>query len=168
MVKLNYAFKDFGSDTAKAYGNSLDISTKTSINVCNMLRGMTSEKALIKLQNIIDFKEAVPFTRFTDGVGHRRGKMASGRYPQKASKAFLSLLNSALANANNKGLSDNLRIVHICAHKASSPLHQGRQRRSAMKKTHIELVLKEQDIKKPSPKKVTKSVSKENSVEDKK
>ena len=168
MVKINYAFKNFGSDTAKAYGNSLDISTKTSINICNMLRGMTSEKALIKLQNVIDYKEAVPFTRFTDGVGHRRGKMASGRFPQKASKAFLALLNSAIANATNKGLSDDLRIVHVCAHKASSPLHQGRQRRRAMKKTHVEIVLKEMEIKKPTPKKSSKSVSKENSVEDKK
>jgi hypothetical protein len=38
-------------------------------------------------------------------------------------------------------------IVHICAHRAATPLHQGRQRRRAMKRTHIELVLKEMEVK---------------------
>lgn len=157
MAKLNYAFKDFGSDTAKAYGSNLDISTKTSVNICTMLRGMTVKRAVTKLQNVLDFKEAVPFTRFTDGVGHRKGNMAAGRYPQKASRQILDLLNSAIANAANKGLAEDLKIVHICAHKAATPLHQGRQRRRAMKKTHIEIVLKEMEVKsspKPAPKKI--------------
>jgi large subunit ribosomal protein L22 len=147
MAKANYAFNNFGSDTAKAYGSNLDISTKTSVNVCTMLRGMTVSKAITKLQNVIDFKEAVPFTKFDGGVGHRKGNMAAGRYPQKASKAILSLINSAVANAANKGLADELMIVHICAHRAATPLHQGRQRRRAMKRTHIELVLKEMEVK---------------------
>lgn len=156
MAKANYAFKNFGSDTAKAYGSNLDISTKVAINVCNMLRGMDVNKAMVKLQNVIDFKEAVPFTRFTDGVGHRKGNMASGRFPQKASKAILALINSAVANAANKGLADDLVIVHICAHKAATPLHQGRQRRRAMKRTHVELVVKESEVKKAPKKTSTK------------
>lgn len=158
MAKANYAFKNFGSDTAKAYGSNLDISTKTTINVCTMLRGMTVKKAITKLQNVIDFKEAVPFTRFMNGVGHRKGNMAAGRFPQKASKAILALINSAVANATNKGLADDLMIVHICAHRAATPLHQGRQRRRAMKRTHVELVLKEMEVK-SAPKPVAKKTA---------
>lgn len=169
MAKINYAFKNFGSDTAKAYGRDLDISTKTTINICSMLRGMTVQKAITKLQNVIDFKEAVPFTRFMNGVGHRKGNMAAGRFPQKASKAILALMNSAVANAANKGLSEDLRIVHICAHRAATPLHQGRQRRRAMKKTHVELVLKEMEVKSApkkavNPKAKTKPVKKTEEV----
>jgi large subunit ribosomal protein L22 len=160
MAKANYAFTNFGSDTAKAYGSNLDISIKTSVNVCNLLRGMTATKAITKLQNVIDFKEAIPFTRFNDGVGHRKGNMASGRFPQKASKAILALLNSAIANAAAKGLAEDLKIIHLCAHKAATPLHQGRQRRRAMKKTHIELVLKEMEVKQILKKQAPKSKSK--------
>jgi len=163
MAKTNYAFTNFGSDTAKAYGSNLDISTKVSINICNWLRGLPVDKAITKLENVLAFKEAVPFTRFTDGVGHRKGKMASGRYPQKASKAFLALLNSAVSNAANLGLSDDLKIIHLVANKASTPLHQGRQRRRAMKKTHLEVVLKEVEVKtKASSKKLAKNVSNKN------
>jgi len=158
MTKVNYSFKNFGSDTAKAYGSNLDISTKTTVNVCSMIRGMTVEKAITKLQNVIDFKEAVPFTRFMNGVGHRKGNMAAGRFPQKASKAILALINSAVANATNKGLADDLKIIHISAHRASTPLHQGRQRRRAMKKTHVELVLKEMEVK-SAPKPVAKKAT---------
>lgn len=157
MAKANYAFQNFGSDTAKAYGSDLDISVKTTVNICNTIRGMTVKRAITKLQNVIDFKEAIAFTKYNKGVGHRRGNMASGRFPQKASKALLVLINSAVANAANKGLADELMIVHVCAHKAATPLHQGRQRRRAMKRTHVELVLKEMEVKstpKPTPKKV--------------
>lgn len=158
MAKAKYAYSNFGSDTAKAYGSNLDISTKVSINICTWLRGMTVKKAVVKLQNVLDYKEAVPFTRFTDGVGHRKGAMASGRFPQKASKAFLDVINSAIANAANKGLAEDLKIIHLCAHKAATPLHQGRQRRRAMKRTHVEVVLKEMEVKstpKVSAKKTT-------------
>ncbi len=160
MAKTNYAFTNFGSDTAKAYGSNLDISTKVSINICNWLRGLPVDKAITHLENVLAFKEAVPFTRFTDGVGHRKGNMASGRFPQKASKAFLTLLNSAISNAANQGLSEDLKIVHLIVNKASTPLHQGRQRRRAMKKSHLEVVLKEVNSSKKEKQLVSKKVTK--------
>ncbi len=157
-----YAFKNDGNDTAKAYGSNLDISVKTSINICNKIRGLDAQKAIVLLARVQNKEEAIPFTRFTDGVGHRRG-MASGRYPLKASAAISDIIKSAVANAANKGLAEELEIVHICAHKAGSPMHQGRQQRRAMKRTHIEVVLKESEVKaKPAKKKAeAKSKSKQ-------
>ena len=82
--------------------------------------------------------------------------MASGAFPVKASTAILKVINNAEANAQEKGLnSELLKIIHICAHKASTPMHGGRQRRSVFKRSHVEIVLAEvSKKKKPLVKKV--------------
>lgn len=144
-MQTKYAFEKFSQDMARAYGRSLDISLKASINICSALRGKDAAAALVYLDEVIAKQRAVPFRRFTDGVGHRRGKLAAGRYPFKAAKSIRSIVAAAVANAANKGLAEELSIVHICAHKASTPFHQGRQRRQAMKRTHIEVVLQEKE-----------------------
>jgi len=143
MAQTNYSFNDFDNTTAKAYGKGLPISTKVAINVCNAVRGKTVNKALAYLQDVVDQKRAIAFTRFNDGVGHRSGAMAAGRYPKKASLAIAEIIASAASNAANQGLSSDLKIIAIIANKASTPLHQGRQRRRVMKRTHIEVVVKE-------------------------
>ena len=137
---------------AKAYGKGLGISTKVSIEIANYLRGRTTTKAKWILERVLEKKQAIPFKRFTDGVGHRVGNMASGRYPQKASAEFLKLIKQAEANAQAKGLSEDLVINHLAAHKASSQFRQGRQRRRKFKRTHVEIVVMEMDKPKPKPK----------------
>ena len=151
MAKLNYAFQNSSSDTVKAYGRDLSISMKASVNICNTIRGMDAQKAIAHLDQVIVKKQAIAFTRFTDGVGHRKGPMAAGRFPVKAAQAIKGVIASAVANAANQGMADDLKIVHICAHKAATPFHQGRQRRRAMKRSHIEVVLKEVAEKKKAP-----------------
>lgn len=143
MVTTKYSYQKENASTAKAYGRDLPISTKASINICKAIRGKKVEKAENILADVLTFKRPIAFTRFTDGVGHRRGAFASGRYPKKAVREILSVLLSAKANAANLGLSEDLVVAHVCAHKAASPLHQGRQRRRAMKRTHVEIVLAE-------------------------
>ena len=83
MAVTNYSFQNFNESTAKAYGKSLPISTKSSINICNAIRGKNVSKVENYLTDVVALKLAVPFTRFNDGVGHRRGNMASGRFPKK-------------------------------------------------------------------------------------
>lgn len=158
MTKVNYAFNDFNDHTASAYGRNLHISTKASINICNALRYKSVDKAINYLNDVIAMKRAIPFTRFTDGVGHRKGPMAAGRYPIKAATEIRNLIQSAASNAENKGFSEDLKIVHLCAHKASAPMSSGRHRRST-KRTHIEVVVKEKGSspKKEASKKVEKT-----------
>jgi large subunit ribosomal protein L22 len=157
MTKINYALENVSSDMVKAYGRDLGISTKAAINICNTLRGMDAQKALRLLDNVIAKRQAIAYTRFTDGVGHRKGPMAAGRFPVKAAQAIKATIKSAIANAANQGLAEDLKIVHICAHKAATPFHQGRQRRRAMKRSHVEVALKEvaevKVVKKAAPKK---------------
>ena len=146
MVTTNYSLKNIDSHSAKAYGRSLGISTKAAINIASVLRNMPARKAIEFLQNVVLKKQAVPYSRFTDGVGHRKGPMASGRYPGKAAREIGKVLASAIANASAKGLDDeNLKIVHIVAHKGASQMHQGRHLRRAMKQTHVEIVVREME-----------------------
>jgi ribosomal protein L22 len=127
---------------------------------------MTAQKAIAFLERVQTKQEPVPFTRFTDGVGHKPG-MAAGRYPINAAKEISGLIKSAVANAANQGFGEELKIVHICAHKAGTPMHQGRQRRRVMKRTHIEIVLKEMEEKQKPAKKTTAKQAKKSSSEEK-
>jgi large subunit ribosomal protein L22 len=128
-------------NVAKAIGRDLSISTKQSIEVCNHIRNKTVKQARQILEDAIALKRAIPFKRFTNGLGHKKG-MAAGRYAPSTCKAILAVVNSAVANAENKGL-QGTTIVHINAQQAARPYHYGRKRRAKMKKTHIEVIVGE-------------------------
>lgn len=156
MADYRYSYNGTQEGIAKGVLKDGAVSTKVSIEMCNFLRGRDTKAAKAILERTLKMEQAIPFKRFTDGVGHRKGKhMASGRYPQKASQAFLDLIKLVENNAQQKGLSEELIIVHLAAHQASTPYHFGRQSRRKMKRTHVELVLKE-DTRKP---KVAKKVA---------
>ena len=128
---------------ATAIGRSLPISTRNSVEICNLLRGKTSERGKKILELVIEKKVPVPYKRYLHGVGHRSGKMAAGRYPQKASSYILAVLKSAESNAENKGLSMPFKIKEIIANQAVRSWHFGRQRRRKTKRTHIKIILEE-------------------------
>ena len=128
---------------------NLRISTKESYEVCNFIRGKNTKKAKTFLNEVIEMKKPVPYKRYLGDVPHRRGAIAAGRYPVDACKEILKIIESGEANALNKGLSQNLIISHISAHKAGKQMHHGRKLRTRMKNTHVNLILKEiQDEKK--------------------
>jgi len=150
MAKYNHSFENYNQEKmARAVGRDLGISTKQSIEICSTIRnkGITAAKRI--LEKAIELKEPIEYKRFRNGIGHKRGHMASGAFPVKASTAILKVINNAEANAQEKGLnSELLKIVHVCAHKASTPMHGGRQRRSVFKRSHVEIVLAEVSKKK--------------------
>ncbi|MBW2965411.1 50S ribosomal protein L22 [Candidatus Woesearchaeota archaeon] len=154
-----YAFQGFNKELmARAVGRDLSISAKQAIEICNYLRHRKLVQAKNLLQETIDMKKPIPFKRFTNGLGHRRGKLASGRFPVKASTALLKLLDSVEANAQTKGFnSSELEIVHMCAHKASSPVHYGRNYGREFKRTHVEVVVQETPKKEKGKKQEKKS-----------
>jgi len=133
---------------AKVAGRALPISTKFSIEICNLIRNMGTSKAKEILQNAIDGKNAIPFKIFNNGLSHKR-KIGPGRFPKKAALEIVSLIESAEANAQFKGLNtSDLCITHINAHLASRPWRYGRQRRRKAKRTHIEIIVEESKVKK--------------------
>lgn len=123
--------------SAKALGRNLPISRKQSIEICSTLRGRPVEAAKKYLKEVISMKKPVPMKRFAGGIGHKAG-MASGRYPAKAAKHILMLLESAEANAQSKGLSAaSLVIRNIKAGKGQTAWRYGRKRSRRAKRTHI-------------------------------
>ncbi len=154
---MKTSFTSYKPETmARAAFPDAPISFKTSIEVAKRIRGMMTDKAERYLEAVVAKKEAVPFTRFTNAVGHRKGAMAAGRYPVKAASVFLKLIRLGVANAENKGLGTPLRIVHISAQQASQPMHAGRRRGIAMKRTGLDLVLAETEGSKRQPRKAKK------------
>jgi len=150
-----------GENCAKAVGMALPISRKQSIMVCNFIRNKNVQLAKKHLAEVIDLKRAVPFTRFNDDMGHKAG-MAAGRYPVKACKNILKIVESAEANAQFKGLSTaDLTIRHASAQKGPDTWHYGRHIRRRAKRTHIEIVLEEKKTAKKESKKAKKPEAKE-------
>ncbi len=129
---------------AKVNGKDLPISTKNSIEVCNFIRNKTVADSKRILQGVLEEKRAIPAKRFNKDRGHKRGRIAAGIYPKNVCRQIMMLLESAEANAQNKGLNvDNLIIKSITVNKASAPWRYGRFRRRKTKRTHISVVVEE-------------------------
>jgi|SRR3989344_1283504 len=124
-------------------GKNLGISKKTSVEICNLIRNKTTEKAKIILEKVIEGKQAVPYTRFVANIPHRKGKIRTGRYPLKASKEILNLVKSVESNAKNNGMSSKLIISHISTHKGNNQSRYGRKVGKQAKRTHIKIMVKE-------------------------
>ncbi|MBN2141707.1 50S ribosomal protein L22 [Candidatus Woesearchaeota archaeon] len=148
MTRYNYAFKTNKENVVRIVGRDLGLSRKKSVEMCKFIKGREIAKAKAILEKVKEKQLAVPFTRSTNGAGHRKGPMAGGKYPLKGAMEFLKLLKQLEANAQAKGLSSSLKIIHACAQQASEPFRYGRKRRVQMKRCHIELAAQEIEGKK--------------------
>jgi large subunit ribosomal protein L22 len=154
MPKWGYSIPEESLDpekSVKASAREIRVSHKAAREVCKTIKGMMLTQAKKYLNDVIAKKKPVPYRRFTKKLGHRHGleKAFAGRYPVKASKHILKLLEGAEANAENKGLdTDRMRIIHAASHqgmkeKRSQPRAQGRSTNSFEVLTHVEVVLEE-------------------------
>jgi large subunit ribosomal protein L22 len=138
--------------TVKASGREVRVSHKSAREICKTIKGMMLSQAKQYLGDVMDKKRAVPFKRFKKKAGHRHGlvKAYAGRYPVKASKQILKLLEGAEANAEYKGLdTDKLRIIHASAYpgmkiKRYTQRAHGRASPKFETLCHIEIALEEQ------------------------
>ena len=131
------------NNTASLNVKSLPISTKMSVEICNLIRDKPLSKARRILQDVVDMHRPIPIRRFNADLAHKPG-MAAGRYPISASKTFLKLFDSVQANAENKGLNVN-NLIFICAKadRGEARWRYGRKGKAKMKNTHIKLVVEE-------------------------
>jgi len=129
---------------AIAKGLGLSISTKDTIEISNKIRGQSTAKAKALLTRVIAKDEPIRYTRFTNGLGHRRGDGATGRWPVSACKALLKIVHTAEANAQVKGLDvSKLYISSIVPNRGSRSPHHGRKRGIQNKSTHITITVEE-------------------------
>lgn len=154
MPEWGYSIPEEALDpekTVKASGRELRVSYKSAREVCATIKGMTLTQAKQYLREVIAKKKPVPFTRYNKKAAHRRGlkKAYAGRYPVKAAKCILKILESAESNAENKGLdTERLKIIHAAAYpgmkiKRYMPRAFGRATPVFETTCHIEVALEE-------------------------
>ncbi|WP_018259112.1 50S ribosomal protein L22 [Halomicrobium katesii] len=150
---ISYSVDADPDTTAKAMLRERQMSHKHSKAIAREIKGMTADDAVSYLEDVIAEKQSVPFKSHNSGVGHRNDidGWDAGRYPEKASEAFLDLLENAVGNADHQGFDGgSMEIMHVAAHKVGE--QQGRQPRAMGRasawnspQVDVELILEEVD-----------------------
>jgi len=116
--------------------NDVGISTKQSIEISRFIKGKKIEQAVKELNEVIKMKKALPMR---GEIPHKTGY--SGRYPIKASKVFVKLLQNLEANAGAKGVDSSNARIFAKADRASRPRKMGKFGGRKFKRTHILITL---------------------------
>ena len=95
---------------AEGVGTNLSISNKHAREILAYIKGLNVDKAIQRLERVIEHKDSVPFKRFNTKIGHRPGK-GPGRYPEKACNEIIIVLRNAKNNAINKGLQEEKLVI---------------------------------------------------------
>lgn len=120
MTKLGYTMEFQIETMSRAYGRDLPLAWKKSVELARQLRGKTVERAREYLEGVISLRQPVPMRTYRRWVAHKAGT-GPARYPVNAAKAFLKILESAVANAEFTGKEDpdTMVIRVINAHKGT-------------------------------------------------
>jgi ribosomal protein L22 len=133
---------------ALVYGKDLTLSTKHCVAICDFIRGKKIDTAISLLGEVLQMKRAVPMK---GEIPHRKGRIMSGRYPLKACKQFVKLLQQLAANATVNEIEIEKWGIECKANKAARPYKRFGNKR--FKRTHVTLKLNT----KPGKKKKKKS-----------
>jgi|APSaa5957512622_1039677.scaffolds.fasta_scaffold41838_1 ribosomal protein L22 len=115
-------------------GRDLRISTKHAIAICNFIKNKDIDVAMKELGEVKTMKRAIPMR---GEIPHRKGMM-SGRYPIKASEAFIKLLKSLKSNAIYHELELEKLKLAAMPNVASRPQKRGGAR---FKRSHVQVKL---------------------------
>lgn len=148
-MELKYSTEKEKTSSVKAMGRDLNISFKNAVELCKFVKGRTIPKALTLLEDVIEKKRHVPYTRFKTGIGHRKGDTDKiGKYPVKAAQKVLEIVRNLEVNAEYKGLDpENMEITHLQALKGRAILKRrpkGRWKAWKTQYVHIQAIAEEQ------------------------
>jgi large subunit ribosomal protein L22 len=152
MARIDYSNKTKGDNVARAKANELNMSPKHSIEIAGFIRHKRVNDAIAYLNDVVKLKKALPFRYFNRNVAHKRGlpgNWDAGRYPVKASREYIRILESVKKNAEYIGLdTENLEIIHASANrgraqKAFFPRAMGRATPKARESVNIEIIVRE-------------------------
>ncbi|MEW6723257.1 MAG: uL22 family ribosomal protein [Candidatus Micrarchaeota archaeon] len=135
---------------ARARVEGVNASYKDLSEVCGAIRNKRSDWALEFLEKASEGEIPVRFRRHNRNLGHRRelgGR--KGRYPVKAAGIVLKALKSAMANGRVLGLGESYKIIAAVANKKDvypRMAPKGRQARSFLETSRIEIVLKGSEV----------------------
>lgn len=144
--------------SCKARGSDLHVHFKNTHQTAQAIRGMALKKAKKYLEDVLEHKQAIPFTHFNGGVGRTAqaknlalSSAGQARWPKKSVLFMLDLLRNAESNAETKGLDvDQLQISHIQVNAARQQRRRtyrahGRINPYMSSPCHIEVILTEKD-----------------------
>ncbi|KAJ3298713.1 60S ribosomal protein L17 [Borealophlyctis nickersoniae] len=141
--------------SASARGSYLRVHFKNTREVAKTIQGMKLRKAVSYLGDVKEHKQAVPFRRFSGGVGRTAQAKVWGvtqaRWPQKSADFVLGLLKNAESNAEAKGLNiDDMVIRHVQVNQAPKQRRRtyrahGRINPYMSHPCHIELTIVEEE-----------------------
>ena len=117
---ISYSVDADPDTTAKAMLRDRQMSHKHAKEIAREIKGRTADDAVAYLEAVVDGEQSVPFRQHNTGVGHRKDidGWDAGRFPEKASKAFLDLLENGIGNAESPGFDGgSMAIKHVAAHK---------------------------------------------------
>jgi large subunit ribosomal protein L22 len=148
---ISYSVDADPDTTAKGMLRERHMSHKHSKAIAREIKGKTVEDATAYLEAVIDGDRSVPFKQHNSGVGHRSDidGWDAGRYPEKASEAFLDLIENVVNNADEQGFDgETMEIMHVAAHKVGEvegrkPRAMGRASAWNTPEVDVELILKE-------------------------
>ncbi len=148
---IDYSVDADPDRSARAMLRERHMSHKHSVELARELRGKSVEEAVDYLEAVRDGDRSVPFRRFNTGTGHRSDidGWDAGRFPEKATAAFLDLFENAVNNAENQGFdADGMVVAHCAAHKVGEvegiqPRAMGRATARNTPEVDVELVLEE-------------------------
>ncbi len=128
---ISYSVETDPDVNAKAMLRERPVSLKHSKAISRAVKGETLADAREYLEAVIEEERSVPFKQHNSGVGHRNDIEGwdAGRYPKKASEAFLDLFDNAENNAEQGGFeAESMTIAHLAAHKVDE--QEGRKPRA--------------------------------------
>ena len=148
---ISYSVDADPDTTAKAMLRERQMSHKHSKAIAREIKGKTASEAVAYLEAVIAGERSVPFRQHNSGVGHRKDidGWDAGRFPEKASEAFLDLLENAIGNAEHQGFDgEEMEIMHVAAHKVGEnegrkPRAMGRASPWNTPEVDVELILEE-------------------------
>ena len=150
---ISYSVEADPDTTAKAMLRERPISNKHGKEIAREIKGMTAADAIGYLEAVIAGDRSVPFRKHNSDVGHRSDidGWDAGRYPNKASKAFIDLLENGIGNADYAGFDgEEMTIMHVAAHKVDEekgrkPRAQGRATAWNTPLCDVELILEAEE-----------------------
>ncbi len=155
MPRWGYSYKVRDeSRIAKAMIWDVPVHPKIMREVAEAIKGMRLQDAKNFLKRVMKKEEAIPFRHAHGKQAHRRGLADKwgwpiGRYPVKAAKYMLKLLDNVENNAANKQLDiERLKIMYVAAHKGITlkrwmPRAFGRATPKFRVHSHVEIMVEE-------------------------
>ena len=147
---MSYSAKlDNEADYAKARVEDVNASFKDLTEVCFNIRGESADVAVEILEQAKAKKIPLRYRSHNTRMAHRKELQGQkGRWPVKCAGIVLKCLQSAIANAKEKGLSEELVVSTASANKKRSYMRyssKGRRNTSKLETARVEIILREKD-----------------------